>query len=429
MNDVPPSQEPSDDDIDTLYRRASALDPSRPSAGLSRAILAHAAQVSADRVPPRDSASTKVMQARTRRTWWRPAVFGTLAAAVLAGLFVLPNVRTSYLAPKTYAPAMHQETLSTPAAPSPSSPQSSLANAPTSPISAPSSAAASAAAPSPAPASLAEAVSPQTDAAPAAGAALRAPGASTAAVESPPSPDEATSARATESYAAAPPRTDTTFARSTAATPAPAPAPVPPAAPAARDKQSPTEALASRAAGQLAAPTDAAKAAPTAKASRKSKANEPATNSQQSAAAEAKDLQPPLVDITVTAQRRTQNDMATPSPVASVAADSLAEVTSVAPPDIVFSSPARLHLAAERGDLKTLQAALDQLTDINSRDESGRTALLLATLHGQTKAVRALLAHGADPNIADANGMTPLQAATSGGKSAIIDALKGAGAH
>jgi len=104
-------------------------------------------------------------------------------------------------------------------------------------------------------------------------------------------------------------------------------------------------------------------------------------------------------------------------------------MTSSAPPDILFSSPARLHLAAERGDLPGLQAALDQLTDINSRDAAGRTALLLATLHKQSKAVTMLLAHGADPNIADANGLTPLQAATNNGKSAIIDALKRAGAH
>jgi hypothetical protein len=352
MNDVPPSQAPSDDDIDALYRRASALDPSRPSAGVSRAILAHASLVSSERVPPRDSASTKATRARTRRTWWRPAVFGTLAAAVLAGLFVLPNVRTSYLAPRPYPRVVRQEAASTPAEPS----TSSLQSAP----------------------------------------------------------------------ATAPPRTDARFARSVA--PPPAPAPAPPAAPAVRDKPSTTGALASGATGQLTTPTDAAKAAPKAKARRKPTANEPATNSQPSAAADAKDLQQPLVDITVTAQRRTQNDMATPTPISSISADSLS-MTEVAPPDILFSSPARLHLAAERGDLKTLQAALDQLTDINSRDESGRTALLLATLHKKSAAVTMLLEHGADPNIADANGMTPLQAATSGGKSAIIDALKRAGAH
>lgn len=405
MNDVPPSQEPSDDDIDTLYRRASALDPSRPSAGVSRAILAHAALVSAESAPPRDRAGDDARQARTRRTWWRPAVFGTLAAAVLAGLFVLPNIRTSYLAPKTYSRVVRQEAASTPAEPSPSSVQSAPGIAPTSPTAALSSA--------------------------------------------PASPGEATSARATESFSAAtpgqplatvptappaspaasetaPPRGEAPFARSIARPPAPAPAP--PAAPTVRDKRSPTEALASGAAGQLAAPSDAAKAAPRAKASRKPTANEPATNSRPLGGADAKDLQESLVDITVTAQRRTQNDMATSSPISSIAADSLSTPIA-APPDIQFGSPARLHLAAERGDLKTLQAALDQLTDINSRDESGRTALLLATLHKRSKAVTMLLEHGADPNIADANGLTPLQVATKSGKSAIIEALKRAGAH
>src|SRR5689334_11234282 len=99
MNDVPPSQEPSDDDIDTLYRRASALDPSRPSAGVSRAILANATLVSAERALQRGPAGADARRSRTRRTWWRSAVFGTLAAATLAGLFVLPNVRTTHLAP------------------------------------------------------------------------------------------------------------------------------------------------------------------------------------------------------------------------------------------------------------------------------------------------------------------------------------------
>jgi len=180
-----------------------------------------------------------------------------------------------------------------------------------------------------------------------------------------------------------------------------------PAAPKKHDEQSPTDAIASGAANQLAEVVETGKPAADAK-------NQPA----------------PLVDVTVSAQRRTrQDEYSTPAAVSSIASELKAPSTAFQPPDIVFGSPARLHLAAERGDLQSLQAALDHLTDINSRDEAGRTALLLATLHKQTKAVTLLLAHGADPNIPDASGLTPLQAATKGGKSAIIAALKGAGAH
>lgn len=336
MNDVPPSQEPSDDDIDTLYRRVSALDPSRPSAGVSRAILAHAALVARERVPPGDSGSTNASRARTRRNWWRPAVFGTLAAAVLAGLFVLPNIRTSYFTPQTY---------------------------------------------------------PRV-------------------------------AQGVQSFAPATPRQPTAAASD--APPAPAPA-----SPTPREQQSPSEALTSGAAGQLAEITTATEPAPKAKVRKNSSAGAaPAANGTPPAAAGAKGQQAPLVDITVTAQRQVGREtFSTPAPIAAVAAEPSDRLTSVAPPEILFSSPARLHLAAERGDLDTLQAALDHLTDINSRDDAGRTALLLATLHNQPKAVTLLLAHGADPNIADANGLTPLQAATRSGKSAIIKALKGAGAH
>jgi ankyrin repeat protein len=93
------------------------------------------------------------------------------------------------------------------------------------------------------------------------------------------------------------------------------------------------------------------------------------------------------------------------------------------------SSPQALRLAAERGDLKRLQRSLDESTDINSRDDAGRTALLLATLHGQTHAVELLLAHGANPNTADSEGVTPLSAALAGNHSTIIRMLRHAGAH
>ncbi len=71
------------EDIDEIYRRASALDPGRPDEAVRRKVLEHAAAVAA--APPRPAAY---------RARWRPAIFGTLAAAGLAGLLIIPRLFT-----------------------------------------------------------------------------------------------------------------------------------------------------------------------------------------------------------------------------------------------------------------------------------------------------------------------------------------------
>ena len=88
MSTLPPPFDPSDDDADEQYRRASERDPSRPSEATRRAVLAHAARLAAERAR-RDA----------RRGWlttilapkWRPAIVGTLAAAILAGVLIGPQ--------------------------------------------------------------------------------------------------------------------------------------------------------------------------------------------------------------------------------------------------------------------------------------------------------------------------------------------------
>ncbi len=93
MNKEPPDQDPADD-VDAQYRRASALDPSRPGEAVRRAVLAHAAQLATER------ATAGAGRLKSRRSahpaWWRPAIFGTLAAAGLAGLVIAPQ----WLAPR-----------------------------------------------------------------------------------------------------------------------------------------------------------------------------------------------------------------------------------------------------------------------------------------------------------------------------------------
>jgi ankyrin repeat protein len=67
--------------------------------------------------------------------------------------------------------------------------------------------------------------------------------------------------------------------------------------------------------------------------------------------------------------------------------------------------------------------------DVDARDRSGRTALMLAILSGHADVVDALLAHGAAVNAADLSGVRPLQMARIKGNEAIIDSLLRAGAH
>ncbi|MGH8275235.1 MAG: hypothetical protein ACRETH_00915, partial [Steroidobacteraceae bacterium] len=94
MNRLPPSWEPPDD-VDDQYRRASALDLSRPSEAVRDAVLAHAAQLAAKRAGRGAGAGFASVPRAMPRRWWRPAVVGTLAAAALAGVVIAPR----FLAP------------------------------------------------------------------------------------------------------------------------------------------------------------------------------------------------------------------------------------------------------------------------------------------------------------------------------------------
>ena len=100
MSTAPPPWDPADD-ADEQYRRASALDPSRPSEATRHAVLSHAARLAAARA-----------RADTGRRWlslagiasgWRPALAGTLAAAVLAGVVIAPQLLRPPVSPPSEA--------------------------------------------------------------------------------------------------------------------------------------------------------------------------------------------------------------------------------------------------------------------------------------------------------------------------------------
>jgi ankyrin repeat protein len=88
-----------------------------------------------------------------------------------------------------------------------------------------------------------------------------------------------------------------------------------------------------------------------------------------------------------------------------------------------------LRGAAAAGDLAAVNALLGSSLDVNARDRSGRTALMLAILNGHADVVEALLARGADLNAVDSSGVRPLQMARAKGNAEIIDSLLRAGAH
>jgi hypothetical protein len=333
MNEIPPNQ---DDEVDDRYRRESALDPSRPSESVRRAVLEHATQLAAERSAKNGPAQIGAGRPAANPRWWRPTAFGTLAAAALAGLLIVPR----FLAPD--APL--------------------VGALPTAPVR--TNAAATAA-------SQAE-IREQP---PVAMADVR--------PSSPPTPEE--SALQPDQSALKPrvsSRNEATVADSAAEIDAKnAPAKV----------QGMTNARSTAAGGG--SETDARRA--------------------QTRGATGISASPPQLAVS-------------PRQSVAPAASSAAPTT---PPARLADPAAEVRRAAEIGAVPELQTRLGHQWDIDARDDSGRTALMLATLHGQARAVDMLLAHGADPNAADAQGVTPLQAAIAGDRPAIAAALRRAGAR
>ena len=71
-----------------------------------------------------------------------------------------------------------------------------------------------------------------------------------------------------------------------------------------------------------------------------------------------------------------------------------------------------LHVAAIRGDLRTLRALLQAGAEVDARTPRGQTLFMTPTMwavyHGHVEFVETLLKAGADPTAADENGKTLL---------------------
>jgi len=342
MNELPPNQDQADE-VDNRYRRESALDPSRPSESVRRAVLEHAAQLAAERSAKNGPAQIGAARPAANPRWWRPTAFGTLAAAALAGLLIIPRFLAPDAPPVGALPTTPVRTNAAATAAS----QGQISEQP--------------------PAAMAE-VRPQ----------------------SPPPPEEhalqpderALKPRVSSRYGA-------TVADSAAEIEAKN---------AAAKVQSMINARSTAAGGG--SETDARRAQTHGATGISASPSQLAASPPQSAA-----------------------------PTAQSAVSPRQSAAPAAPPARLADSAAEVRRAAEIGAVPELQTLLGQQGDIDARDESGRTALMLATLHGQARAVDVLLAHGADPNSADAQGITPLQAAIAGDRPAIAAALRRAGAR
>lgn len=93
MTELPPDENPADG-VDDRYRLASSREVSRPSESVRRAVLRHAADLSAQRASAKQPVDIDFKQRDANQAWRRPAAYGGLAAAALAGLLIAPRFLT-----------------------------------------------------------------------------------------------------------------------------------------------------------------------------------------------------------------------------------------------------------------------------------------------------------------------------------------------
>jgi ankyrin repeat protein len=139
LNEVPPDHDEADE-VDDLYRRASAADSSRPSESVRRAVLDHAAQLAAQRLREAGPGKIDFTRPAANQNWRRPAIFGTLAAAVLAGFMIGPQFFSPGPPAKSALPPARDRSSQSAAAPTaqvPTAPLQESAGAPQAPPSAP----------------------------------------------------------------------------------------------------------------------------------------------------------------------------------------------------------------------------------------------------------------------------------------------------
>ncbi|MDQ0380453.1 ankyrin repeat protein [Amycolatopsis thermophila] len=84
---------------------------------------------------------------------------------------------------------------------------------------------------------------------------------------------------------------------------------------------------------------------------------------------------------------------------------------------------------AREGNSAELADFLDHGLDVDARDESGNSLLMLAAYHGRAGTVELLLRRGADPDVTNDRDQTPIAGALFKGESEIVELLKRSGAN
>lgn len=107
----------------------------------------------------------------------------------------------------------------------------------------------------------------------------------------------------------------------------------------------------------------------------------------------------------------------------SYADPSQADVVTPTAPELRATLQRHLFDAARTGHLPMLQEFITAAYPLNTRDEKGYTALILAAYHGHAEAVNLLLAAGADACAEDHRGNTALMGAIFKGELAVARTL------
>lgn len=123
--------------------------------------------------------------------------------------------------------------------------------------------------------------------------------------------------------------------------------------------------------------------------------------------------------------------IAPPGPAPSVAA-ATANISAAPLPEshqrarqMPATTPSTVFLEAARlGKNEVLQQLLAQGVDIDTRDDTGNTALMLAVRHRQVSVVRTLLASGANTRLTNHDGMNALQLANGLGLTDMVQLLQ-----
>jgi RNA polymerase sigma-70 factor (ECF subfamily) len=377
---VPSNPDPLSE-VDSLYRRLSALDPGHPGEWVRRKVQAYAAQQAAERAlranataksatakanSSSDTATSRLISApiaeekAASKPWLLPVAIGAVAAVGLVGFLIFRNTGSETpkeaLAP---APSSQPEPATTEIAQAPATPSSESVFPAPQPSAPP---------PPPAPSPPRQSTAPTSVARTPAGPSPPAPVVSPRSAGAP-AAQSLTRARLARQSAA--PTQSSPTGGDRAETAAPAPRPAPPADPA---PASSNAVVASADKQPSSAPPPAATPAAVTPAPPQAAATQPTPTSATSAAAST-------------------------------------------PPD-------QLWAAAKSGDMPGLQAALASSPDVNALDASGRSALILAIQNNHLRVVQALLAHGANPNTPDAHGYTPMRVARVHSNVEILNALE-----